>query len=315
MEIITLFTALLEELFKAERIFIENTKDMYGFEEAVKSSANNFASGFMGKVLSSVDEQIRQDGWRRENYSIQRKDQKTLISSVGDVVFDCTLYRNKNTGKYSYLTEQIIGLNKHERFTQSAEVAVLTEALKTSYARAAERVPSRSKITKTTVMNKVHEYTLEYPDPVPEEKKKQRILYIEADEDHVSEQHGRIIPEDGNKGFISRVAYVYEYKREAPNCKGRKELVNKFYFSGLYSGSEGVKQFWKEVNAFIEQTYDTEYLEIVYLSGDGAPWIKSGINYVDKAVFCTDRFHLMKYINAATNPLGEKGKESKAQIY
>lgn len=316
MEIITLFNTLLEEIFLAEQNFFENMKDMYQFEEAMKEASNKFATGFMGMVLSSIDSQLRNDGWRKEHYNIQRKDERTLISSVGEIKFDCTLFKNKATGEHSFLLEKLINLNKRERFTESAEVAVLSEAIKSSYSNAASVIPTESPITKTTVMNMVHKYAMEYPDNKKDQELKQhRFLYVEADEDHVSEQHGRWSPKEENKGFLSRVAYVYEYKREVPNCKGRKELVNKVYFSGLYPGSKGVKQFWEKVWHFVEETYDTEYLEKIYLSGDGASWIKSGLSYLDKAVFCIDKFHLMKYINAATNPLKEKTEEAKGQIY
>ena len=74
MEIITLFSTLLEEIFSAEQNFFENMKDMYQFEEAVKRSSNKFAARFMGIVLSSIDSQLRSDGWRKEHYNIQRKD-------------------------------------------------------------------------------------------------------------------------------------------------------------------------------------------------------------------------------------------------
>lgn len=47
-------------------------------------------------------------------------------------------------------------IDRNERFTECAEVAILTEALKTSYAEAANVLPSRQKISKTTVLNKVH---------------------------------------------------------------------------------------------------------------------------------------------------------------
>ena len=47
-----------------------------------------------------------------------------------------------------------------------------------------------------------------------EEPKSCEYLFIEADEDHVAEQHGRWSRD--NPGFISRLAYVYEYKQENP---------------------------------------------------------------------------------------------------
>ena len=152
-------------------------------------------------------------------------------------------------------------------------------------------------------MQKVHQIAENLPVEELDEKKNIKTLFIEADEDHVSEQHGRWIPSKDNKSFISRLIYIYEYKQEVPNVKGKKELVNTHYFSGLYEGTEGIEKMWNEVNDFIEATYDTDVLERVYISGDGAAWIKAGAKYIPHALFCADKFHLMKYINSASNQM------------
>ena len=41
-------------------------------------------------------------------------------------------------------------------------------------------------------------------------------------------------------------------------------------------------------------------VEKVYICGDGATWIKEGLNWIEKSEFVLDRFHLLKYINQAT---------------
>ena len=147
---------------------------------------------------------------------------------------------------YRYLLEDLIGLDKHDRFTEDAEVALLAEALKTSYREAAKAIPTESEISATTVLNKIHQITEEIPTDKPDGPKKELpYLFIEADEDHISEQHGRWRSTSDNKGFISRLAYLYEYHRESGTEKGRWELINQFRFGGLYQGSDGIERFWK----------------------------------------------------------------------
>lgn len=116
-----------------------------------------------------------------------------------------------------------------------------------------------------------------------------KTLFIEADEDHVAKQHGRWLPVKDNKSFMSRPIYIYEYKQDVP-------------------GTKGIEKMWNEVNDFIEATYNTDELKRVYISGDGAAWIKSGVKYIPHALFCTDKFHLMKYINAASNQMMDDSK-------
>ena len=41
-------------------------------------------------------------------------------------------------------------------------------------------------------------------------------------------------------------------------------------------------------------------MDKVYICGDGAKWIKEGVNWIPKSVFVLDYFHLSKYIKKAT---------------
>ncbi len=316
MDIITLLELLVNSIFEAEEKFLNNPADFYSFEKAVKSSTDSFAAGFLGKVLSSVNDCIRNSSWRDEKYHIQRTDTRTLISSVGDISFDCTYYERLGQEKgYTYLLEEMLALGKHERFTEEAEVLMLTEALKTSYAEVASVLPSKQKITKTTVMNKVHRIADEIPYEGLPERKKAEYLFIEADEDHVAEQHGRWKDKAENKSFLSKLIYVYEGKQESSTCKFKKELVHMHRFAGVYSGTEENAKLWQNVQKFIEKTYDGEYLKRVFISGDGAPWIKSGTDYVDKSIFCADKFHLMKYINKAAAQLLDEKESAKNELW
>lgn len=316
MDIVTLLEVLVKGLNEADEKFFENPKDFFTLETSVKSTTEAFAAGYLGMVISSINRQIYKDGWRQGKYTVQRNDSRMLITSVGDVTFESTYYQNaENKGEYHYLTEEILGITGHERFSEAAEVAMLTEALKTSYEEATKVIPSNQKITKTTVMNKVHGIAEDMPEGKPAEKKKVPYLFIEADEDHVSEQHGRWTDKKDNGSFISKLAYVYEYKQENPKCKGKKELVNTFYFGGVYEEGKGVRKFWDKVFTFINDNYDYEEVNRIYISGDGAGWIKSGVNYIPKSVFCADKYHLMKYINKASNQMLDESEIAKKEIY
>ena len=162
-------------------------------------------------------------------------------------------------------------------------------------------------------MNKVHSIAEEIPDTIYDEPKSVPYLYIEADEDHVAEQHGR--HREGNGSFISKLIYIYEYKQESTVAKGRYELVNKYYFGGLYQGKEGNKRLWPRVNAFIEKNYDTEAVKRIFISCDGAIWIKSGVTYVNNSVFCADKNHLMKYVNAAAAQMLDERDDVKVELW
>lgn len=312
MPIVSLLDLLVKGLFEAEEKFFSNPTDFHAFERATKATTDAVAAQFISLVLSGMDEQIRKCSLREELYNVQRTRQRTLISSVGDLKFDCTLYRRKGSHKGGYvsLLPEMLGLEKHERFTEEAEVLMLTEALKTSYAEAARSLPSKQKITKTTVLNKVHGIADEMPMEKPAEKKCVKYLYVEADEDHVAEQHGDQTSSEENGSFISKLVYVYESKENAQGYASRKELKDKYYISGLYPGPEGNERLWNKVQTYIDNSYDLEQTKHVYVSGDAAAWIKSGAKQLSKGMFCADKYHLMKYVNAAAAQMGKEEKDA-----
>ena len=81
----------------------------------------------------------------------------------------------------------------------------------------------------------------------------------------------------------------------------------KHYFRGGYEGKANEK-LWEEVLEYIEAVYDTEFLKKVYISVDGAEWLKAGKEFSRNSELLLDRFHLMKYINQSVSHLKE-GKE------
>ena len=70
-----------------------------------------------------------------------------------------------------------------------------------------------------------------------------------------------------------------------------------------------------EVQQYIYDNYDTEYLENVYIAGDGAPWIVAGCRVLEKSKFVLDKYHLGKYIHKATTHLDDSQQAAKEFIY
>ncbi len=316
MDIVSLLEKLTKDILLAEEVFLKDPKDFCTLETSVKSSTEAFSAACLGEVLSDLNRTIYESGWRKRRYVVQRQDKRQLICSVGDIIFDSTYYRSRDEkGGFTHLVEDMIELGKDERFSEVAEAMMLMEAGKTSYEEAAKVLPSKQKITKTTVMNKVHGLAEELPDIIYEEPKSVPYLFIEADEDHVAEQHGRNGDQKENKSFISKLIYVYEGKQDSGKAKGRKELVNVSYFGGVYPGPEGNRKLWEKVQRFVECNYNRDVQKKVFISGDGAQWIKSGTNYFDNAVFCADKYHLMQYINAAAGQMLDEKDQVKEELW
>ncbi|AIS51818.1 hypothetical protein TKV_c06320 [Thermoanaerobacter kivui] len=104
------------------------------------------------------------------------------------------------------------------------------------------------------------------------------MLYIEADEDYVSLQ-------DGSKE-MPRLVYIHEGK-ETKN--GRNELKNVYYKAYVGGKPEDI---WIDVANYINDNYKEEKIKKVYIAGDGAKWIKEGLEWIPKSRFVLDRYHL-----------------------
>ena len=62
---------------------------------------------------------------------------------------------------------------------------------------------------------------------------------------------------------------------------------------------------------YIENNYDTEYLEKVYISGDGANWIKTGLEWIIKSEYVLDEFHMKKAVNGIVGRITKANKKEK----
>ncbi len=175
-------------------------------------------------------------------------------------------------------------------------------------------------ISKQTVMKEIHEMEIPWIIPEVKEKKKQRVLYITADEDHVSLQFNKVKGDLEQRGhgykrntLEPKLAVLFEgIEKEGPKSK-RNRLVGKYHFGGVYQKPE---ELWTEVNEYIEACYDTEYLEKIYILGDGASWIKVGTRVLgSKCKFVLDGFHMNKYIKKAIGHLGDAIGKIRDAIY
>jgi len=151
-------------------------------------------------------------------------------------------------------------------------------------------------ISPTTVMHNVRKnnWKKEIEECKEEEKIKAKNIFIQVDEDHIKQRN--------KKGCtISKIVTIYTRKRTLMKedrldkvQQVRKELVDKFTFSGLYKDNQ---ELWEDVAYYIECTYKKEIIETIFIMGDGAPYIKAGVEWVEKSVFMLDTFHLEEYIN------------------
>lgn len=308
----------VKKLGKVLEDFVGMPDKQAEFIYGVTDSVIQLGLDIIKETFESMDEELRACGRRKSGWVINRRDETSLITSLGTVKYRKTLFRNKVTGACEYLLDHIMGLESHVRMTEDAEAKMLEEAVDSSYRKGGMKASISDTVSKQTVKNKIHDLNFFPEINVPSEKKQVDYLYIDADEDHVSlqylEQKGDIVKPRTNTS-MPKLAYVYEgLEPDAPKSQ-RMRLIEPKYFGGVYEGSKGVEQFWREIYDYIQATYEVTKIKKIYIHGDGASWIKSGSKWIDGAIFVLDKFHMQKYIIAATAHLLDSAGDARSELY
>ena len=273
-----------------------NGADVSVLTGAIKDFTDIFGQDLLSEIVTQMENLVFEDSKRQNQYEAVRFAEKSLITKNGKATFERRYYKDKETGENVCLTDKILGLEKGERIDKKVKAEVIRKANDESYSKSGKLVVPNMEISSTTVMHNVrkNEWKMEIEERSNDKKIKSKYVYIQVDEDHVKERN--------KKGCtISKIITIYTRKRtltkpeRIPEVKQvRKELVDKFTFSGLYKDTQ---EMWEDVAYYLECTYDKEVLETAFIMGDGASYIKAGTEWIAKSVFVLDTFHLEEYIN------------------
>ena len=273
-----------------------NGDDVSSLTGAIKEFTDNLGKELFSEIVTQIENIVFEDSKRKNQYEAVRFAEKSLITKNGKAKFERRYYKDNETGENVCLTDKILGIDKGERIDKKVKAELIQKASDQSYSKSGKLVVPEMEISATTVMRNVrkNEWKMDITERKEEEKIKAKNIYIQVDEDHIKER--------GKKGCtISKIITIYTRKRtltkeeRIPEVKQvRKELVDKFTFSGLYKDTQ---EMWEDVAYYIDCTYKKDEIETAFVMGDGATYIKAGTEWIAKSVFVLDTFHLEKYIN------------------
>jgi len=299
---------IIQELLeKVTEILSKEEKSLSELAERIEETSKDFGKKLLIYIIEKLDESIRNDVSRKRSWYVERYDTRKIHTSMGTLEFTRTYYVSKygKKKKYAYLLDEMLGINKYERIDKKVEAKILVYANELSYEKAGKLFDEDLEFSKQTVRNKVQKFGNSIiPKEEVREKKVREYLYIDADEDHVALQSG--------KNKINKLIYVYEGKLE--ESKGRNCLINKRVFGSVEKSSEDL---WLEVLDYLDTNYELEKVKKIYIQGDGAKWIKTGVSWIEKSLHVIDMFHLNKELTKLSGGnLNEgKGKVLKELIY
>lgn len=278
-----------EKLLAIITTSLETGKDFSHITSEMKKAFDCLGVSILEEMMKTLDDTLKKDGRRKNKWLVERKDKKSLATIFGQINYKKTYYKSKTDGKYVYLLDKVLGLENHQKIEDTLKIKLVEEALDTSYEKSSKKA-SIIPFSKQTVMNTLREIEVnpQYEDKSLKALKQVKLLYIQADEDHVALQTQKGCAEP-------KLVVVHEGYKDPKST--RKELKNPYYIGGLHKNSE---ELWLEVSKYIAHHYDVDELEKVYITGDGASWIKEGVNWIEKSVYVLDKFHLSHYIKRAT---------------
>ena len=264
------------------------------FADIVASTKKNVQE--LGRqVLSQVIEEVeRQFDAERDRHKIvvrNKNKSRRLITEFGDIDIRHTLYFDKEAKRYFFAVDDLLRIEKYTRIEEGLQAKLLSDATHTSYGKAA--VLSNNVVSRQSVYN-LAKKVAPIEAPRPKTNWNAANLFIEADEDHIHLKNGK-------PGEV-KLVYVHEGRDYS---SGRAELINPRYFTSVQSD---YNEIWDRVDNYLLSSYHLSRAN-VFLSGDGAAWIKAGLNVFPNVVYNLDKFHLSKalmYLARGNNSLLSK---------
>ncbi len=259
--------------------------------DSVGELVNEIGVNTISAIIEELNDIIKNAPERKEKYHVHKsKAKRTLITRFGELEFERTYYKNIKENNYVHILDELLGIEKYERVEANLKGEILEKSSEYSYQKAA-KLSTPVTITRETVKKIIRENgRIDNLELEIKGKKKVDTIYIEADEDHVPLQNGK------NK----EVKLIYVYDDKIQISKDRIQLENKRYFTGEMCPED----LWTEVATYLDKAYELDKVENIFIAGDGASWIKSGIEIIKGSKYVLDHFHLSKYIKILTAHLG-----------
>ena len=109
-------------------IFVEYSNNFSKQAEmicGVKDVVLKLGRDIIKEEWESYDEILRKRKDLRKGWHIVREDEITRTTSLGDITYSRTLFKNQETGSRAYLSDELLGFDKRELITEDAVTRIL----------------------------------------------------------------------------------------------------------------------------------------------------------------------------------------------
>lgn len=281
MNIISLFQSLVNHLSS----ILENNLFLHELEHNIFNSTKALNLNILKQILEYLDLEYKNSKERKNKYYVQQTRERTLITSLGLLTFNKTYYKSKEkiNGKYEYYSylEDYLGISKWAKMTLATEVILINNALDNGYSWSANNSIPDYITTRQTISSKIKSINFNYIENVSK-KETPNVIYIEADEVHANLQSRN----KGTKNRIVPVILTHEGHKEV--FVKKKELKEQHYIASSILKTD---KLWNEAYKYLDTKYDLNKEPTIFISGDGATWIKGYDEAFPNAIYVLDSFH------------------------
>lgn len=283
-----LVTGIMNVLVAAE--------SMTELEEKIQRLVQKTAAQLLEWSLNEIDARLAKDQepGKYENKGIRIR---TLITTVGEIEIKRRYYHEIETGRYCFLLDETLGLAPRRRVSPRLKKMMLDMGTDTTFRKAStvleymvpgvshmtvwsevQRAGARAKKEAEEVRAEVFEDGV-----IPEGKRSVKRLNIEADGVMIKQQRSSKRHEE------IKLVVAYESKENS------KPLVNRKTVAGLADSST----IWEQASSKFGHEWQLNGKEDIRIGGDGAAWIKEGMEVFPGSTYHLDLFHLRKRITQA----------------
>ena len=286
MNIISLFDSFVNYF---SHFLSQDSISLHDLEANIIDATHNLNLETLASILEYIDLNYKLSDERKLLFHVKETRTRTLITSLGLVTFNKTYYKSKSTvnGKHHYFSyiEDYLGVDKWAKMTLRAEVNIINNSLLVGMSWAANNTIPCTTISRQTISKKIKNINYNLTSNIIPSTHTPDTLYIEADEVHANLQRP-------NKNRIVPVILTHEGHKEA--FVNKKQLKNTHYIASSILQTD---KLWNETYNFLDTKYDLAKVKYLFISGDGAPWIKQYLYCFPNAIYVLDKFHYRQSLN------------------
>ena len=252
----------------------------------VEDMALEFGRIMLSSLLELADKAIRQSPRTQKEFCIKDYRVRTITTEMGNITFRRAYFRNRTTNEYCFLLDGLLGIEKYRRVDAKLRVKLCEFAADNSYQKTCDVY--RNAVSKTSVMNFLREFKSYFENGIAVEETKDeipKVLYIEADEDHVKYQ-------DGSTHY-EKMVFIHEGYEQVD--KNHRRIINSHCIIGSFAEGDGNEALWDLLKCYINERYGKDAASKIklYFTSDEGGWLKTCCKYLD-VIQVIDKFHVVQ---------------------